>query len=95
MKERSKIMQYFEPQDLSAEDQAELAAIESGEFVEVSNLEEEKAKAKTAAKATLNKTRNINIRLSERDLYKLKAKAIEEGIPYQTLASSILHKSTK
>jgi predicted DNA binding CopG/RHH family protein len=41
----------------------------------------------------MNKTKNINIRISERDLYKLKAKAIEEGIPYQTLASSILHKS--
>lgn len=39
-------------------------------------------------------TRNINIRLSERDLFKLKAKAIEEGLPYQTLASSILHKAT-
>lgn len=46
------------------------------------------------ARDTLNKTRNTNIRLSERDLYKLKAKAIEEGIPYQTLAFSILHKST-
>ncbi len=87
-------MQVFDPQDLSAEEQAELAAIESGEFISVSNFEVEKANAEAVAKATLNKTRNINIRLSERDLYKLKAKAIEEGIPYQTLASSILHKST-
>ncbi len=87
-------MQVFDPQDLSPEEQAELAAIENGEFVGVPNLEIEKAKAEASAKATLNKTRNINIRLSERDLYKLKAKAIEEGIPYQTLASSILHKST-
>lgn len=46
------------------------------------------------AKNTLNKTRNINIRLTERDLNRLKAKAIEEGIPYQTLAASILHKTT-
>jgi len=53
-----------------------------------------KQELEQAAKNTLNKTRNINIRLSERDLYRLKAKAIEEGIPYQTLASSILHKST-
>lgn len=78
--------------DLDADEQELLDAVEAGEFVSVANLEEEKAKARTAAKATLNKTRNINIRLSERDLYKLKAKAIEEGIPYQTLASSILHK---
>lgn len=80
--------------DLDKEEQELLEAFENGEFVPVANQEEEMAKAMVSAKATLNKTRNINIRLSERDLYKLKAKAIEEGIPYQTLASSILHKST-
>jgi predicted DNA binding CopG/RHH family protein len=80
--------------DLDKEEQELLEAFEKGEFVAVANQEEERVKAEAAAKATLNKTRNINIRLSERDLYKLKAKAIEEGIPYQTLASSILHKST-
>jgi predicted DNA binding CopG/RHH family protein len=88
------MVQYFDPQDLDEEERKELEAIESGEYVEVDGPAEEKAKAEAAAKATLNKTRNINIRLSERDLYKLKAKAIEEGIPYQTLASSILHKAT-
>lgn len=86
-------MQYFDPQDLNEEERAEFEAIENGEFVEISNFEDEKLKAEAFAKATLNKTRNINIRLSERDLYKLKAKAIDEGIPYQTLASSILHKA--
>ncbi|HUC87530.1 MAG TPA: hypothetical protein VMR95_00045 [Candidatus Binatia bacterium] len=87
-------MQYFDPQELNDEELELYEAIENGDFVSVKNLEDEKAKAKAAAKATLNKTRNINIRLSERDVYKLKAKAVEEGIPYQTLASSILHKST-
>ena len=87
-------MKFFDPQDLDAEERALYEAVENGEFVPAANQEEEKAKAMAAAKATLNKTRNINIRLSERDLYKLKAKAVEEGIPYQTLASSILHKST-
>jgi predicted DNA binding CopG/RHH family protein len=86
-------MQVFDPQDLDEEERALYEAVENGEFIPVAN-QEERAKAMTAAKATLNKTRNINIRLSERDLYKLKAKAMEEGIPYQTLASSILHKST-
>jgi predicted DNA binding CopG/RHH family protein len=86
-------MQYFDPQDLNEEERAEFEAIENGEFVEVPNFVEEKLKAEASAKATLTKTRNINIRLSERDLYKLKAKAIDEGIPYQTLASSILHKA--
>lgn len=87
-------MKFFDPQDLDAEERALYEAVENGKFDPVANQEEEKVKAMAAAKATLNKTRNINIRLSERDLYKLKAKAVEEGIPYQTLASSILHKST-
>ena len=87
-------MQVFDPRDLDEDERALYDAVENGEFVPVANQEEERAKAMASAKATLNKTRNINIRLSERDLYKLKAKAIEEGIPYQTLASSILHKAT-
>lgn len=86
-------MQYFDPQDLDDEERELYEAIEAGEFVPVPNQAAEKAKAQAAARATLNKTRNINIRLSERDLYKLKRKAMEEGIPYQTLASSILHKA--
>ncbi|WP_013324673.1 CopG family antitoxin [Gloeothece verrucosa] len=44
------------------------------------------------AKATLAKDKNITLRLSSLDLEALQAKAIEEGIPYQTLISSILHK---
>jgi hypothetical protein len=44
------------------------------------------------AEYTLEKTRNINIRLSEKTLLGIKRKAVEEGIPYQTLVSSILHK---
>jgi len=82
------------PYDLEKEETNILEAFERGEFKRVPNLEERKKELQKIAKNTFNKTRNINIRLSERDLYKLKAKAIEEGIPYQTLASSILHKST-
>jgi len=44
------------------------------------------------ARSSLNRTRNINIRLSERDLQKVKAKAAEKGIPYQTLVTSIIHR---
>jgi predicted DNA binding CopG/RHH family protein len=84
-------MKYY---TLDEEEQALFEAVENGEFVSVDDLPKAKREAMAAAKNTLNKTRNINIRLSERDLYKLKAKAIEEGIPYQTLASSILHKAT-
>jgi predicted DNA binding CopG/RHH family protein len=38
------------------------------------------------------KNRRINIRLSEKDLLNLKAKSLEEGLPYQTLVASIIHK---
>jgi len=38
------------------------------------------------------KTKNINIRISEDDLIRLKRKAEEDGMPYQTLISSVLHK---
>ena len=40
---------------------------------------------------TLNKTKNINIRLSEKDLHKIKVKAMEKGIPYQTFIASLIH----
>lgn len=82
------------PYDLDPEEQEVLDAFENGEFESTPNFDERKKELQRIAKNTMNKTRNINIRLSERDLYRLKAKAIEEGIPYQTLASSILHKST-
>lgn len=45
-----------------------------------------------AAKATLAKNRHISIRLPERDLLRLRARASELGIPYQTLIGSILHR---
>ena len=79
---------------LDQEEQEILEAFEQGKIKSAPNLKEEKKKLKTIAKNTLNKTRNINLRLSERDVQKLKAKAVKLGIPYQTLASSILHQST-
>lgn len=82
-------MKYFELDD---EEKQLLAEIEKGEWVPVKNFAKRKKELMQIARNTLNKTKNINIRLSERDLYKLKAKAAREGIPYQTLASSILHK---
>ena len=83
-------MKYYE---LTKEEQKILDAVEKGEFVPVENQEEAKREAVIAARNTLNKIKNINIRLTLRDLQKLKSKAIEEGLPYQTLASSILHKA--
>lgn len=88
-------MKYYE---LDTDERAELASIEDayekGDFKGNPDFEKRNKELQQIAKNTLNKTRNINIRLTERDLYRLKAKAIEEGIPYQTLATSILHKAT-
>ena len=83
-------MKYFE---LDKEEQEMLDSIERGEWVSIKNFAKVKRELMAAARNTLNKTKNINIRLSERDLHKLKAKAVREGIPYQTLAASILHRS--
>jgi predicted DNA binding CopG/RHH family protein len=61
------------------------------EFIEVGNVKEERRRYKEYTKNTLNKTKNINIRLSIKDLQRLKAQAIESGLPYQTLVSAVLH----
>ena len=50
------------------------------------------AKLRAAARATAVKDRRVNIRLASGDLFDIQAKALEEGIPYQTLIASILHK---
>lgn len=79
---------------LDKEEEQIIRDFEAGKYIRVKNFEQEKKRLQEIARNTLNKTKNINIRLSERDLHKLKVKAIEEGIPYQTLATSILHKAT-
>lgn len=84
-------MKYYELDD---EEKELLAEIERGEWKPVKNFAKRKKELAQIAKNTFNKTRNINIRLSERDLFKLKAKAIREGIPYQTLAASLIHRAT-
>jgi len=82
-------MKYYE---LTKEEKKLLKEVERGEWISVKDSKKELKEAIATAKNTLHKTRNINIRLSEKVLSRLKAKAVEEGIPYQTLASSILHK---
>ncbi len=79
--------------NLTPEEQEIEDAIERGEYSSVSNLEEEKKKFAVAAQYTLEKTRTISVRLTERDLVHLKAKAAREGIPYQTFLTSLIHKN--
>lgn len=68
-----------------------LNAYEEGELASVAT-KSEIAKIKAAARATAIKDRRVNIRLSSGDLSDIQARALEEGIPYQTLIASVLHK---
>ena len=77
---------------LSPEEQEILDSYERGEWETVPNLKNEIKRHQDYASNTLRKNQRINIRISSKDLNKIKAIAIEEGIPYQTLISSILHK---
>lgn len=79
--------------ELDPEEEEVLRAFEEGKLVRVKDFDKEKKLLVEAARNTSKKTKNINIRLSEKDVQKLKVRAVKEGIPYQTLASSILHKS--
>jgi len=72
-----------------------LRDVEAGKYKSVANLKEEIKRAREAAKNTLQKTKNINIRLSERDIQKLKVKAAENNLSYQTLISMLLRQYTK
>lgn len=69
-----------------------LTTVERGEWRSVKNLEKERTRYQGYARATFKKDRRINIRLSQKDLDALQTLALEEGIPYQTLIASILHK---
>jgi predicted DNA binding CopG/RHH family protein len=77
---------------LTDEEQEILDSVERGEWKPVPRLSAEKKRLQSAARATLRKDKRVNIRMSERDLLRFKKKAAEEGLPYQTLISSILHK---
>ena len=70
-----------------------IESIENEEWIPVDeNKKKEIEEAIENANRTLRKDKRMNIRISERDLKNLKVKALEEGIPYQTLVSMILHK---
>ena len=68
-----------------------LDSLENEEWESVPSLEDEIKLHQEIAKNTLRKDKRINIRLSANDLEALKTQAVELGLPYQTLVSSILH----
>jgi len=69
-----------------------IAAYERGAFRPVKNQERARQEAMEAARRYIRKDARINIRLSTADLEMLKRRAAEEGLPYQSLIASILHK---
>lgn len=69
-----------------------LVAYEKGELKSSSPSKTNLAKFKAAATATFLKEKRVNIRLSSPDLMDIQARALEEGMPYQTLIASVLHK---
>lgn len=78
--------------NLDEEEKELLASFENDEWKTVKNIEKEKAHARKAADKTLRKDVRINIRLSSSDISNIKQMAAYEGMPYQTLIASILHK---
>src|SRR5438876_3735046 len=68
-----------------------LNAFEKGKLRSVAT-KSELAKFKAAARATAIKDRRVNIRLSSGDLHDIRVKALEQGVPYQTLIASVLHR---
>jgi predicted DNA binding CopG/RHH family protein len=76
---------------LNKEEKEILESYENDEWVSVSKPSSI-AKYKAAAKATFKKGKRVNIRISELDLELLQERALIEGLPYQTLMSSVLHK---
>lgn len=76
---------------LDKEEQEILDAYEAGELQSVMTDSRKKFIEQSAA-STFKKDKRINIRLSGRDLSAIQKRALEEGMPYQTLVASILHK---
>ncbi|MBM3423223.1 antitoxin [Chlorobium limicola] len=69
-----------------------LRSYEQDEWRSAEEFKKLKEEYEAYARNTANKNKRINIRISESDLNRLKAKSLEEGIPYQTLVSSLIHR---
>jgi predicted DNA binding CopG/RHH family protein len=76
---------------LDAQEMELLKAYEQGEFQSVAS-KNELAQFRAAARSTAIKDKRVNIRLSSGDLSDIQVRALQEGVPYQTLIASILHK---
>jgi predicted DNA binding CopG/RHH family protein len=77
---------------LDREEKQILSDFEAGKLKSTITSEASLRRYREYARATLTKNKRVNIRLSTLDLSEIQARAAEEGIPYQTLIASVLHK---
>jgi len=77
---------------LSKQEKEIVESVERGEWRSVRGLKKQIKRYQNYARATVRKDKRVNIRMSEKDLIHFQKKAMEEGLPYQTLISSVLHR---
>ena len=77
---------------MTDEEREILDRFERDELRPIPEAEREMELARQVARNTFNKTRRVNLRVTERDFNLAHSRAREEGIPYQTLLSSVIHK---
>ena len=77
---------------VNKEEKELLDSVEQEEWVSIPDFRKEAKRYQDYARATFRKDKRVNIRISEKDLAKIQKRALQEGLPYQTLISSILHK---
>lgn len=75
---------------LDPEERGILESVERGEWQRAKGAKSNRYAG--YAKATFRKDRRVNIRISSKDLEAIQKRALEEGLPYQTLIASLLHK---
>ena len=77
---------------LSKQEKEIIESVERGDWRSVRGVKKQIKRYQDYARATVRKDKRVNIRMSEKDLIHLQKKAMEEGLPYQTLISSVLHR---
>jgi predicted DNA binding CopG/RHH family protein len=80
------------PMKIDADEKALLESVERGEWKSAGGGKRERTRYSRYTKATFRKDRRLNIRLSSKDLEAIQKRALAEGLPYQTLSASLLHK---
>ena len=77
---------------LNKEEKDLLKSYDAGQWKSVKPSKEDSRRYQSYARSTFQKDRRVNIRISSKDLEDMRKKALQEGIPYQTLMASVIHK---